>query len=66
MISIEDKILQALKTKKLNLNKLGERNCYNYFIRVTELLWTRNNHDGYLIEIYNDDSKKEHLGSLKI
>jgi len=42
MIGIETKVKQAIKTNKLNPEILGERNCYNYFIRVSELFWTRN------------------------
>ncbi len=47
MISIETKILKAIETNKLNPEILGERNWYNYFIRITELSWNRNFHDGY-------------------
>lgn len=66
MISLEDKILKAINTNKLNPEILGERNWYNYFIRVTELVWTRNNYDGYLIEVYTDNSKRDHLATVKI
>lgn len=66
MISLENKVLKALKTNKLNPEILGERNWYNYFIRVTELVWTRNNYDGYLIEVYTDNSKRDHLATVKI
>lgn len=66
MISLETKILKAIKSNKLNPEILGERNWYNYFIRVTELVWTRNNYDGYLIEIYSDNTKTQHLTTLKV
>lgn len=66
MISLEDKILKAINTNKLNPEILGERNWYNYFIRVTELVWTRNNYNGYLIEVYTDNSKRDHLATVKI
>ncbi len=66
MISLEDKILKAINTNKLNPEILGERNWYNYFIRVNELVWTRNNYDGYLIEVYTDNSKRDHLATVKI
>lgn len=66
MISLETKILNAIKSNKLNLKILGERNWYNYFIRVTELVWARNNYDGYQIDIYTDDSKREHLVTIKL
>jgi hypothetical protein len=66
MISLENKVLKALKTNKLNPEILGERNWYNYFIRVTELVWTRNNYEGYQIDIYTDNSKTEHLITVKI
>ena len=66
MISVENKILKALKTNKLNPEILGERIWFNYFIRVTELVWARNNYDGYLIEVYTDNSKRDHLATVKI
>jgi len=66
MISLEDKILNALKTNRLNPEILGERNWYNYFIRVSELIWERNNYDGYQIEVYSDSSKRDHLATIKI
>ena len=66
MTNLQSKILTALKTNKLNPKILGERNWYNYFIRITELTWGRNNFDGYQIEIYTDSSKAEHLVTIKI
>ncbi|WP_332454398.1 hypothetical protein [Chryseobacterium aquaticum] len=62
MISLENKVLKALKTNKLN----PEINWYNYFICVTELVWSRNKHDGYKIDVFTDNSKREHLASVKI
>lgn len=64
MSKLQTKILTALKTNKLNLNKLGERNWYNYFISVDELIWARNFVDGYLIDIYSDDYKTKHLATF--
>lgn len=66
MNKIESKVLKAVKTNKLNPEILGERNWYDYFIRVTELVWSRNNHDGYQIEVYSDNSKREYLTTIKI
>jgi hypothetical protein len=66
MISIETKILKAIETNKLNPEIIGERYWYNYFICVTELVWARNMHDGYQIEVYIDYSKREFLGTIKI
>jgi len=65
MINIETKIRKAIETNKLNPEIIGERNWYKYFIRVTELAWARNLHDGYKIEIY---SKKfgDHLATVII
>ena len=54
MKTIEEKIKYALKTNKLNPGILGERHWYGYFIRTTELVWARNFHDGYKIEVYNE------------
>jgi len=52
MIDIETKIKKAIGNNKLNPEILGERKWYNYFIRSTQLIWARNNHDGYQIEVY--------------
>jgi len=65
MITIEEKIKQAIKNNKLNPEILGERNWYNYFIRVTELVWARNKHDGYQIEVYSEKYGK-HLSTVII
>ncbi|WP_029274226.1 hypothetical protein [Pedobacter borealis] len=65
MNKLEAKVLKAINTKKLNPEILGERKWYNYFIRVTELVWSRNFRDGYLREIYSEKSGN-HLLSLKV
>ena len=66
MNKIEFKILNSIETKKLNPEILGERKWYNYFIRITELVWSRNNFDGYQIEVYSDNTKKEYLATITI
>lgn len=66
MNTLELKIRRAIETKKFNIEILGERNWYNYFIRVSELVWVRNNYDGYQIEVYSDCSKINHLGTVII
>ena len=63
---IEVKIRQAIKTGKLNPNKLGEKFWYNYFIAVDELVWARNFIDGYLIHVYSDSYKTEHLATYTL
>jgi hypothetical protein len=65
MKSIEEKIIRAIENKKLNPEKLGERKWYNYFIRVTELVWARNFYDGYKIEVYNEKGGV-HLATVKV
>lgn len=65
MISIEQKIKRAIDTNKLKPEILGERNWYNYFIRVTELVWSRNFHDGYKVEVY-DERYGNHLATVVI
>lgn len=54
MNSLEFKILKAIENNKLNPEIIGERSWFNYFIRVTELVWVRNNYNGYKIEVYNE------------
>ena len=65
MKTVEEKIRRAIETNKLNPEKLGERNWYDYFIRTTELVWTRNFYDGYKIEVYTEQYG-EHLATVKI
>lgn len=65
MNSLEFKILKAIKNNKLNPEIIGERNWFNYFIRITELVWDRNNYDGYKIEVYNEKHGK-HLTTIFI
>jgi hypothetical protein len=65
MKMIEEKIKRAIETNKLNLKILGERYWYNYFIRTTELVWSRNLHDGYKIEVYIE-KYSEHLATITI
>ena len=62
---IEEKIRKAIETNKLNPKILGERNWCQYFICVTELVWSRNLHDGYKVEVYEKQSR-EHLATLTI
>lgn len=65
-MTIESKIKQAIQGKKLKPTILGEINWCNYFISVTELVWAKNNHDGYQIDVYSDILKTQHLVSFKI
>ena len=66
MSKLQTKILNALKTNKFNPNNLEERNWYNYFISVDELIWARNFIDGYLIHLYSNEDKSEHLASYTL
>ena len=63
IMNIEDKIKKAIESNKLSLNILGERQWYNYFIRVSELVWSRNLVDGYQIEVY-DEEYGNHLATI--
>jgi hypothetical protein len=65
-MNLQAKILTAVKTNKLNPTKLGERKWYKYFISVDELIWARNFVDGYLIDIYSDEYKTEHLATYTL
>jgi hypothetical protein len=64
MNKTEIKILKAIQTNRLNPEILGERIWCNYFLRITELVWSRNLYDGCLVEVYNKD--ESHLCTLKI
>ncbi len=63
MNDLENKIRKAVSSKKINLKKLGERSWYQYFIKITELVWTRNNYDGYKVEVYSE-KYGTHLGTI--
>jgi hypothetical protein len=52
MKTIEEKIKRAAAVNRLNPEKLGERIWHGYLIRSTELVWARNLHDCYQIEVY--------------
>lgn len=62
-MSAENKIIKAIISNKLNLEILGERQWYNYFIRVTELVWDRNLNEGYKIEVYRE-KYGEHIATV--
>lgn len=64
MNTVEAEILRAVKTNRLNPEILGKRKWHNYLLRVSELVWSTNLYDGYLIEVFNKD--KKHLCSLKV
>lgn len=66
MSVIHTKILKASKNNKLNPTKTGERKWFDYFISVDELVWKRNFIDGYLIHIYSDKFKSEHLATYTL
>lgn len=57
------KILRAIETKRLNPEILGERSWYGYYIRTTELVWSRNLRDGYNIDVY-DQQYGEYLATV--
>jgi len=64
-MSIEAKITKAVFNNKLSLEKVGERNWFNYFIRVTPLSWAANLQDGYKIEVYQKRCG-EHLATIVV
>ncbi len=66
MNPLEQKILKAIENNKLNPNIFGERHWYNYFIKVEGLVWARNLCDGYLIHVYSDGYKSEHLDTFTL
>ncbi len=61
---IEEKIKKAIENKRLKLIE-GEKNWYNYFLLIQELIWYRNNHDGYLVDVY-DKQYGNHLARITI
>lgn len=66
MSNIQTKISNALKTNKFNPIKTGERKWYDYFLSIEELVWSRNFIDGFLIHVYSDEFKTEHLATYTI
>jgi len=59
MMDLEEKIHKAINGNRLKLVE-GEKYWYNYFLSIQELVWIRNHHDGYLIDIFDKD-KTTHL-----
>ena len=51
-MTIQLKLENAIRNKRLRLYE-GERNWYKYFLSIQELVWSRNNYDGYLIDVYD-------------
>lgn len=63
-MNINHKILKAIDNNKLSLKNEGERNWYNFKVRITFLYWQRNLFDGYLIEVYEKYSNI-HIGTVR-
>ncbi|MEA2029398.1 MAG: hypothetical protein U9N49_10540 [Campylobacterota bacterium] len=59
---LEQKIHKAIDNNRLKLIE-GEKFWYSYFLSIQELVWARNNHDGYLIDVYD---KKDNLHLLRM
>ena len=64
-MKIEEKIITAIDNNKLKLQN-GERNWYQYYISIKELVWARNNHDGFVIDVYSDEFKSSHITTVLI
>ncbi len=54
IIKLEQKIKKAIDNKRLKLLN-GNKYWYGYFLSIQELVWVRNNHDGYLIDVYDEE-----------
>ncbi len=65
MKTIEEKIKSAVDSGRLNLNKFGWRKWHKYYINTMELVWARNMHDGYQIDVY-DGRTENHLAKIII
>lgn len=63
-MTVTHKILNAINNNRLSLKNEGEKFWYNYKIRITKLIWSRNLHDGYLVEVYDKHSGL-HLNTIK-
>ncbi len=63
-IDIETKILRAIGNNSFKLQS-GKRDWYQYSVIISELIWARNNHDGYLIDVY-DKSSEQHLTRMTV
>jgi hypothetical protein len=62
-MDINQKILNAIDNDRLKLTE-WKRKWYNNIISIQKLVWARNLHDWYLIDIYN--SEWFYLESIKI
>ena len=62
MNQLEQKICKAIDDNRLKLIE-GKKYWYGYSLLIQELVWARNNHDGYLIDVYN---KKDNAHLLRM
>lgn len=51
------KIISAINKNRLKLIE-GSRSWRNFTISITELVWARNLHDGYQIDVYDRKHKR--------
>jgi hypothetical protein len=65
---LDEKLKKAIENDNFNFEKyLGEgKKWYQYYLIVSELVWARNFHDGYIIEVYDDLENKNHFGTFLI
>jgi hypothetical protein len=51
---LKQKIKNAIKNRRLKLIE-GEKDWYGYHLLIQKLVWVRNNDDGYIIDVYNQE-----------
>jgi len=51
-MDIKQKIFDAVENNRLNIIE-WKRKWYNYIVSIQELVWARNNKDGFIIDIYD-------------
>ncbi|MDX9743493.1 MAG: hypothetical protein RBT59_06710 [Arcobacteraceae bacterium] len=51
---LEQRIKNAVKDRRLKLIE-GKKDWYGYRLLIQKLVWVRNNDDGYLIDVYNQE-----------
>ena len=61
---LEQKIKNAIRNRRLKLIE-GKKGWYSYHLLIQKLVWVRNNDDGYIIDVYNQEYTT-HLIRVKI
>ena len=66
--SLEEKLRNAVENNRFNYEKHFGDGCkwHDYHLIVNELVWARNIWDGYEIDVYTNEYRKQHIATLMV